>query len=226
MKPVHIDIWSDFVCPWCWIAKARLDRAIQRIDGRVRVSITTHAYRLAKGVTPMDFGAALKVKFGSERQAHQMMAAVVSHGAAEGLKYNFHSMRFGDTKDAHALVKSLGTEDERQNMIEALSLASITHGGDIFDRGVLGRIAMQAGMSADQVAAVDFDRMSDIEQDERQASEIANGVPLFLFNSKSYISGAQPVDTFVAALSQAAREQPGDLRTSEGPHCGTEGCHR
>lgn len=220
MKTVHIDIWSDFVCPWCWIAKARLDRAIQRMDGQVRVSIASHAYRLAKGVAPIDFAAALTMKFGSEQQARQMMAAVVTQGATEGLTYNFHSMRFGDTKDAHALVKSLGTEDERQMMIEALSLASITHGQDLFDRKILGRIAMQAGMSAGQVAAVDFDRTSDIQQDERRASEIANGVPLFLFNGKSYISGAQPVETFVAALSQSVSEQSGASSTLEGRQCG------
>jgi predicted DsbA family dithiol-disulfide isomerase len=220
VKTVHIDVWSDFVCPWCWIAKARLDQAIQRMNGQLRVSITSHAYRLAKGMAPMDFSAALTMKFGSERQAQQMMAAVASHGATEGLTYNFHSMRFGDTRAAHALVKSLGTEDERQKMIEALSMASITHGQNIFDRAILGRIAMQAGMSADQVATVDFDRTSDIEQDERRASEIANGVPLFLFNSTSYISGAQSVDTFVAALSQSAREQTQALRTADGPQCG------
>ena len=64
MKIVHVEVWSDFVCPWCWIAKRRLETAVERLAGQVQVNITNHAYRLAKGMAPMDFGSAVKMKFG------------------------------------------------------------------------------------------------------------------------------------------------------------------
>ena len=224
MKTVHVSIWSDFVCPWCWIAKRRLEKAAERLAGQVQVVVSNHAYRLASGMAPMDFGTALKIKSGSERQAQAMMEAVAAHGAMEGLTYNFGTMRFGDTRDAHALVKSLDGEGERQSMIEALSLASITNGQNIFDRDVLRSIAVQEGLSAKQAAAIDFDRIRDIEQDERRANALANGVPLFLVNGKRTLSGAQPVDTFVAVLSQMAAELPAPTDMQHSASCGIDGC--
>ncbi|WP_271007811.1 DsbA family oxidoreductase [Paucibacter sp. B51] len=224
MKTVHVELWSDFVCPWCWIAKRRLEQAAERLTGQVQVTVTHKAYRIAKGMAPNDFGAALKMKFGSEQSARQMMAAVAEQGAREGLVYNFDTMRFGDTRDAHALVKHLDSEAARQTMIEALSLASITQGRDIFDREVLRSIASQQGLSETQVAAIDFDRSREIEQDEKHANSIANGVPLFVFNNKAYLSGAQPTDMFVAALNQVATESPAPMDSAQGASCGQDGC--
>lgn len=224
MKTVHVELWSDFVCPWCWIAKRRLDQAIERLAGKVQVSITNHAYRLAKGMAPTDYASALKMKLGGERQAKQMMDAVSAHGRIESLTYNFQTMRFGDTRAAHSLVKSLNTEAERDKMIEALSLASVTNGQDIFDHDVLRAVAAQAGLSPERIAAIDFDRVRDIEQDERRASSVANGVPLFIFNDKAYMSGAQPLEAFVAALSQTAIDAPASPNTEDGASCGIYGC--
>ena len=224
MKTVHVEIWSDFVCPWCWIAKRRLERAAERLAGQVQVITTNKAYRLAKGLAPMDFASALNMKFGNDKSARQMMTAVAEHGAMEGLTYNFGTMRFGDTRDAHALVKSLDSEAARQKMIEALSLASITNGQNIFDRDVLRGIASQAGLSEAQLAAIDFDRTREIEQDEKHANSIANGVPLFVFNDKAYLSGAQPAETFIAALNQVATESPAPMDSAQGAACGLDGC--
>lgn len=134
-------------------------------------------------------------------------------------------MRFGDTQDAQALVKSLDSEAARQEMIEALSLASITNGQNIFDRNVLRSIASRTGMSEERVAAIDFGHARDIEQDKRRANSIANGLPLFFFNDKAHLSGAQPVETFVAALSKVAAESPEPMTTDQGTSCRIEGCH-
>ncbi|CAM5347413.1 TPA: DsbA family oxidoreductase [Pseudomonas aeruginosa] len=224
MKTVRVDLWSDFVCPWCWIAKRRLEKAVERLSGEVQVIVTNHAYRLARGMEPTDFASALKMKFGSERQAQQMMETVTTHGAMEGLTYNFGTMRFGDTLAAHSLVKSAGTEAERNKMIEALSLASITNGQNIFDHEVLRGIAAQVGMSAERIAGIDFNRIHEIEQDEMRANSVANGVPLFILNDKAYVSGAQPVEAFVSALRQTAIEAPASLNAEDGASCGIDGC--
>lgn len=224
MKSVRVDLWSDFVCPWCWIAKRRLDQAIEQMAVQIEVSVSNHSYRLAKGMEPMDFGAALVMKFGDEQAAHQMMQAVKAQGSMEGLVYNFHTMRFGDTGDAHALVKNLGDEAMRSNMIEALSQASVTDGRDIFDREVLRDIAAEVGLSAEEIAAISFDQVDGIEQDEVRANSIANGVPLFVFNDSLYLSGAQPVETFVAALNQAALDAPAIVEAEKGAGCDSDGC--
>jgi len=224
MKIVHVDLWSDFVCPWCWIAKRRLEKAAQQLAGQVQVVVTNHSYRLAKGMAPLNFADALKMKFGSEHQAKQMMDAVKSNGVMEGLTYNFDTMRFGDTRDAHSLVQSLGNEADRNKMIEALSMASITDGRDIFDLHVLRDIALKAGFAPELIATFNFDQTDAIEADEKRASSIANGVPLFLFNDKAYLSGAQPTEVFVAALNQTAVESHDSLNVSEGAACGIDGC--
>jgi predicted DsbA family dithiol-disulfide isomerase len=107
MKRVNVEIWSDFACPWCWIAKRRFEKAVQNLTGKIEVTVTPKAYRLAKGMKPADFQMAVQQKFGNAAAARQMMDTVAGHGAREGLTYNFGTMRFGDTRDAHALVKSV-----------------------------------------------------------------------------------------------------------------------
>lgn len=101
MKKVSVEVWSDFVCPWCWIAQRRFEKAVTALAGQVEVSITTKSYRLAKGVMPTDFKSALHRKFGNSAAADRMMAAVWDGGRGEGLAYNFDTMRFGDTSTAH-----------------------------------------------------------------------------------------------------------------------------
>ncbi|HBN8605842.1 MULTISPECIES: DsbA family oxidoreductase [Pseudomonadota] len=225
MKIVKVDIWSDFVCPWCWIAKRRFDQAVEQLAGQIQVEVSSRAYRIARGMAPMDFASALRMKFGSESGARQMMAAVTAHGAREGLAYNFGTMRFGDTADAHALVKSLPTQASRQRLIEALSKASITDGKDIFNRDELRAIAAQAGLSDAEWADLDFERVREVEHDEMQANAIANGVPLFVFNDKLYLSGAQPTETFVAALTQAGASSPEPVAAAaDGAACGPDAC--
>jgi predicted DsbA family dithiol-disulfide isomerase len=145
MKTVNVTIWSDFVCPWCWIAKRRFDRAVAALNGEVEVVVTAKAYRLAKGTTPIDYTRALHGKFGNPAAADQMMAAVAENGRQEGLVYNFPTMRFGDTSDAHALLKSIADIGVRERVSERLYRAATTDGLDIFDREMLLALAAEAG---------------------------------------------------------------------------------
>ncbi|OAJ55996.1 disulfide bond formation protein DsbA [Paraburkholderia ginsengiterrae] len=223
MKKVKIEVWSDFVCPWCWIAKRRLEKAIAAQSVGVEIQVVNKAYRIAKGILPMDFAQALTQKFGNEASGRQMMNAVAHNGALEGLTYNFPTMRFGDTTDAHALVKSLRSESEKQLLIEKLMEASITNGQDIFDRAVLKDIAIKAGISRDVVETCNF-VADDVARDERTANQIASGVPLFVFNSNFYVSGAQPVEKFMEALDRAVDSAPETIEGEQGVTCGSGGC--
>ena len=100
LKPtLTIDIWSDLVCPWCWIAKKRFEQGLNRFEFRDQVVIRHHSYRLAGGTPAMPFKDAIVKKLGSQHSAELMMNQVGTAGKSEGLIYNFDGMMFGDTED-------------------------------------------------------------------------------------------------------------------------------
>lgn len=224
MKKVNVEIWSDFVCPWCWIAKRRFEQAVDALSGQVEVAVTAKSYRLAKGMAPTDFSTALRKKFGNQAGAEQMMASVGQNGSAEGLVYNFDTMRFGDTGAAHALVKSVQSPVAARQLTERLFKAATTDGLDIFDRKTLVALAREVGVDA---TGFDFDSPQirvEIVQDELQANQISNGVPLFLFNGKLFVSGAQASATFQKAILESAADAPAAMDVEEGESCGIDGC--
>jgi predicted DsbA family dithiol-disulfide isomerase len=227
MKKVEVEVWSDFVCPWCWIAKRRLEKAVAGLAGKIEVAVVSKSYRLAKGMAPMDFKTALYQKFGSTTAAERMMAAVSESGRMEGLSYDFKSMRFGDTTAAHAVVKSIRSSLLAQLMTERMYKAATTDGLDIFDRDVLVSLANELGASA---AISEFESpqtVSEIARDELQASRIANGVPLFVFNDKLYLSGAREVAVFEKALVDAATPDMSEaFDFGSGQSCGIDRCTR
>ncbi|MFM5701018.1 DsbA family oxidoreductase [Aeromonas caviae] len=224
MKKVSVEIWSDFVCPWCWIAKRRFEKAVASLAGQVEVAVTSKAYRLAKGMPSMDYKSALYQKFGNPATADRMMAAVSETGLLEGLVYNFDTMRFGNTSAAHAVIKSIHSPMLAQLMIERVYKAATTDGLDIFDKDVLASLAREVGATEAHFQFESPQIAAEIELDEAEANSIANGVPLFLFNNKLYLSGAQEVGVFEKALLEAATDVPEPLDASEGESCGIDGC--
>lgn len=224
MKKVNVEVWSDFACPWCWIAKRRFDKAVQGLAGQIEVVVIPKSYRLAKGMAPTAFQEVLHRKFGNAVAAEQMMAAVAEHGAMEGLTYNFDTMRFGDTSDAHALVKSIGTPEDKQRIIERIYQAATTDGIDIFNRDALAALVTEMGLSG---ASWDFDSpaiASEIARDEWEANRVANGVPLFVFNNAFHLSGAREVAAFEKALVEAAVVAVEPLDDIAGATCSVDGC--
>ncbi|RCW67949.1 DsbA family oxidoreductase [Pseudorhodoferax soli] len=227
MKTVNVEVWSDFVCPWCWIAKKRFDKAVASLAGQVQVVVTNRAYRLGRGVLPMDYKSILHQKLGGAAAADQMMAAVSANGLAEGLVYNFDTMRFGDTTQAHALIKHINEPLIAERLMERLYKAATTDGLDIFDRDVLISLANEVGVtdtSFDLECVLIFAK---IRRDETEANRVANGVPLFLFNGSVYVSGAREVGVFERAILDAARQAPEEMTgAGEGESCGIDGCSR
>ena len=224
MKKVHVEVWSDFVCPWCWIAKRRFEQAADSLSGQIQMTVTSKSYRLAKNMEPVDFKIALRTKFGNQEGADRMMEAVGESGSAEGLVYNFDTMLFGDTGDAHALVKSIQSPAAAGQLTERLFKAATTDGLNIFDKEVLVALAKEVGVDA---KGFDFDSArirSEIVHDELQANQISNGVPLFLFNGKLYVSGARESAVFQKAILESATEVPAAMDTEEGESCGLHGC--
>ncbi len=224
MKSVNVEVWSDFVCPWCWIAKRRFETAVHEMAEEVNVIVTYKSYRLAKGSKPDDFKTALYKKFGNATAAEGMMATVGEYGAREGLQYNFDTMRFGDTSDAHALVKSIKSAEDKHLLIERLYQAATTDGIDIFDREVLISLVKDLGIS---VNTLDFDSpqiADEIAGDELQVNKLSSGVPLFIFDGKFQVSGAREVAAFENALRRAANDVPETIDEGPGTSCSVDGC--
>ncbi|WFR81654.1 DsbA family oxidoreductase [Janthinobacterium rivuli] len=221
-----VDIWSDFVCPWCWIAKRRFDKALAAFEHRDAVQVRLRAYRIAPGHPAEPIKAALLKKFRDPLAAEGMLYSVQSHGAAEGLDYRFDTMLFGDTMDAHMLVKAAGDAASQQRLAEVLYAQSISHGKLLFDRDSLALLAAQAGVPAEVVeqAWSTPQWRQQVQDDEYQASRIASGVPLFVFGNGTHISGAQPPEVFSQALENLHAQSRQDLAASAGEVCGLDGC--
>ncbi|MBW3512696.1 DsbA family oxidoreductase [Janthinobacterium sp. NKUCC06_STL] len=221
-----VDIWSDFVCPWCWIAKRRFEKALAAFEHRDAVQIRLRAYRIAPGHPAEPIKAALLKKFRDPLAAEGMLYSVQSHGAAEGLDYRFDTMLFGDTMDAHMLVKAAGDAASQQRLAEVLYAQSTSHGKSLFDRDSLALLAAQAGVPAEVVeqAWSTPQWRQQVQDDEYQASRIASGVPLFVFGNGTHISGAQPPEVFSQALENLHAQSRQDLAASAGEVCGLDGC--
>lgn len=221
-----VDIWSDYVCPWCWVAKRRFEKALDSLDMKDTVQINVRAYRLAANHDPEPMVAALKRKLGNPASAEAMMSTVRSYAEVDGLDYQFDTMQFGDTAEAHILVKAVADAAVKKRLVEALYEQSTTHGRSIFDRASLEAIAREVGVSDE---AIQFARSSktlrlEMENDEHFAKQLGSGVPMFVFNNVFSLSGAQPEAVFVEALNQMMAKADVQDGSSMGQVCGIDGC--
>ena len=206
---MRVDIWSDVICPWCYVGKARFEKALDSFAHRDEVEVVYHSFELDPG-SPRGQResnlAMLSKKFGkSPAEALALDDQVGSLARAEGL--GFDSGRpVGNTFDVHRVLH-LGLDRGVQHaLLGALNEAYFAQARDVFDRDVLTEVAAGAGLDADEVGKVlDGEAYADeVRQDELQARQIGiGGVPFFVFDMALGASGAQPAELFASALSQA-----------------------
>ncbi|MDN4546752.1 DsbA family oxidoreductase [Pseudomonas sp. C32] len=226
-KKFVVDIWSDYVCPWCWVAKRRFENALASFPYKDSVQVNVRAYRLAPNHVAEPMVGALKRKLGSPVSAVTMMSAVKQYGQSSGLDYRFETMLFGDTADAHVLVKAVQDETLKKDLVEALYEQSTTQGKSLFDRKSLEAIAKSVGVPDESVLlawssqALRFQ----MQEDERAAAQFGSGVPFFVFNNSFSVSGAQPQEAFLQALNQMYLESTGEDESFSGQVCGLDGCN-
>jgi predicted DsbA family dithiol-disulfide isomerase len=206
---MRVDIWSDVICPWCYVGKARFEKALDSFAHRDEVEVVYHSFELDPGSPrgPRESNLAmLSKKFGkSPAEALAMDGQVGSLARAEGL--GFDSGRpVGNTFDIHRVLH-LGLDRGVQHaLLGAVNEAYFAQARDVFDRDVLAEIAGGAGLDTAEVGKVfDGDAYTeDVRQDELQARQIGiNGVPFFVFDMSLGASGAQPTALFTSALNQA-----------------------
>jgi predicted DsbA family dithiol-disulfide isomerase len=206
---MRVDIWSDVICPWCYVGKARFEKALASFAHRDEVEVVYHAFELdpssPRGQREPNL-AMLSSKFGkSPAEALAMDGHVGSLARAEGL--GFDSGRLvGNTFDIHRVI-SLGLDRGVQRpLLGAVNDAYFAQARDIFDRDVLTGVAAGAGLEADEVSKVlDGDAYADeVREDEQRAQQIGiSGVPFYVFDMALGASGAQPTELFTSALNQA-----------------------
>lgn len=207
---MRVDIWSDIVCPWCYVGKRRFEKALASLAGRDDVQIVHRSFQLdphsPRGQT-FDRRQVLQQKYGwSTIQAQEMDSRMTATAAADGLDYKLGGGVTGNTMDAHQVVHLAREHGSQEAVLERLYRAHFTEQRSIFDRDSLVALAAEAGLNADEARDV-LERdayVAAVNADNAEARSLgANGVPFFVLNNRLGVSGAQPVETFAAALAQA-----------------------
>lgn len=223
-----VEIWSDLICPWCWIGKRRFDEALAAFAHADRVDVALRAYRLMPGqpVEPVEAMLAGKYRM-SPAQVDQMLRQVTDAAASVGLRYDLPGTLVGDTLDGHRLVKLAEATGRAHALTERLYRAYFCEHGSLFDHTELTECAVEAGLERSAVEAVlrsDLYR-AEVEADAARAAQIGGrGVPLFVFGGRYAVSGAQPADAFAQALDQAWRDGIVEFDGSDAAACGPDGC--
>jgi predicted DsbA family dithiol-disulfide isomerase len=206
---MQIEIVSDTVCPWCFIGKRRLERAMALRSG-VAFNLNWRPYRLDPTIPKegVDRRTYLKAKFGDGQRTQSMGDVIRAEGSGEGISFAFEKIeRSPNTLDSHRLIRwaaSAGVQDE---IVERLFRAYFLEGRDIGDRNVLLDIAREGGMDVEIVTGLlagDADAGL-IEREDRLAHEMGiSGVPTFIFENRFMMSGAREPEVLVRVIDKAA----------------------
>ena len=208
--PFIVEIWSDVVCPWCYLGKRRFEKALARFEHRDDVEVVWRSFELDPNAGPSsDVPAAerLAAKYGmSVEDAAASHERLTGLAAEEGLEYHLDRTRGGNTFDAHRLIqlgKARGIQDAVK---ERLMRGYFTENVAADDRETLVRLATEAGLDADEARAVlaSGEYADAVREDEELARRIGiNGVPFFVLGRRYGVSGAQTPDVLLEALDKS-----------------------
>ena len=207
--PIKLDIMSDPICPWCYIGKTHLDRALQDQPGHP-FSIEWHPFQLNPDMPAegMDRRAYLEGKFGGKDAAVKAYAPVVEHAKAAGLNINFEGMkRTPNTLNAHRLIHWAGIEGRQTAAVAALFTAYFVEARDIGDHEVLADIADSIEMDAAVVTRLlgtDEDAQSIRERDAHSRQMGISSVPTFIVANKHAVPGAQQPELWAKVIEELA----------------------
>ncbi len=212
LNPLVIDVVSDVVCPWCYIGKRRLEKALALKPG-IPVEVRFRPYFLNPWVPRegMSRDEYLTTKFGSVERYKAIAGRVGAAAAAEGLAYAADKMtRQPNTLDCHRLILWADKEGNAAGMKQRLMDLYFSQGGDLSDPNLLVRAAADCGLDGEKVRAM-LASNQDVEQIEREANSAKDagidGVPTFIFGGVTAVSGAQSPEMLADAIEQAANDR-------------------
>jgi len=214
---VKVEIWSDVVCPWCYIGKRRFERALERFDDARDVEVIWRSFQLnpdqPRGVRQAQ-DTYLAAKLGaSMAQVHAMNDRVISLAAAEGLDYDFERYQVINTFDTHRLAHFAKAQGLGAEMQERLLRAQLVEGEVLDDIDTLVRLGVEVGLDADEARRVlgSDAYAAEVSADLRDARELGvSGVPFFVIDRRFGVSGAQETEVFLEVLQRASAEQSGN----------------
>ena len=212
---MHVEIWSDIACPWCYVAKRRFAAALARYEHRDEVTVTWRSFELDVQAPPAregDYAAHLAKKYGMSRdEALAMHARMTETAAGEGLDFHFDIARGANTFDAHRIVHLAAAHGAQDAMQERIMRAYLTEGELISDHATLERLAVEAGLPQDEVRDVlSCDAFArEVREDERTAAQLGiSAVPFFVVDRAIGASGAHPPEQLLELLRQARAANP------------------
>jgi predicted DsbA family dithiol-disulfide isomerase len=202
-----VDVISDVICPWCYIGKRRLEKAIAALDGPVKVRwlpFQLNPTMPREGISRREYRIR---KFGSWERSLELDARVVAVGKEEGIHFAFDRIeRIPNTLDAHRLIWLAAKEGVQDAVVEALFRAYFTEGRDISNQQTLLDVLAEAGLDRHKAESVlnGSDGLQAIKEAGEQSRRFrVDGVPFFIVSGKITLSGAQQPEAFVAAFNQA-----------------------
>ncbi|MGN8644483.1 DsbA family oxidoreductase [Gracilibacillus sp. HCP3S3_G5_1] len=232
---MQIEIWSDFVCPFCYIGKTKLEKAIERFPEKLNISIQYKSFELDPNATNYageNMHESLAAKYNMTiDQAKEANQQISQQAKAVGLDFVFDTMKPGNTFTAHRLSKYAAKQGREAEYVDTILYHYFTLSKDISDKETLFSIATELGFDQKEVRQILDDETiyADlVRQDESEAQNLGvTGVPFFVFNKKYAISGAQPIETFMQALEKVAEEENNQLEHlhfQQGSFCDGDNC--
>lgn len=221
---MKIEIWSDVVCPWCYIGKRRIESALKDLDEPVE--LIWRSFELDPSAPKQLDGPLIQMlakKYGmSLAQAKQAQQRVTDTAKLDGLSFELDRAQTGNTFDAHRLIHLAQTQGLGDAMKERLMQAYFCEGVLPSDHTQLKRLADEVGLKADAVAqTLSTDAFAtDVRADQAQAAELGiRGVPFFVFDGKFGVSGAQPAEVLRQVIERAQSEAIPAAPGCEDDHC-------
>jgi predicted DsbA family dithiol-disulfide isomerase len=207
---MQVEIWSDVVCPWCYLGKRRFERALESFGHRDEVAVVYRSFELdpsaPAGVTTPTVEL-LASRYGmSAQQADDAQRQMERRAAQDGLDFRMDGLRSGNTRDTHRLLHLAKAHHRQAELTERLQRAYFSEQASIFDHASLAEFAVQAGLDrGDVIRVLSSEEYGDaVDADEALARSLgADGVPFFVIDRRYGISGAQPADVIVQALDRA-----------------------
>ncbi|NNM80262.1 MAG: DsbA family oxidoreductase [Gallionella sp.] len=207
---MQIEIWSDVICPWCYIGKRRFEQALAQCGQRKDIDIIWRSFELdpnAPQQHPGTLNELLARKYGvSAQQAAEMNARVSGVAQQVGLEYRLANARPGNTLAAHRVLHFAAARQQGELALERIMHAYFCESLPVGDHAALAQLAPQFGIAENEVLTMlaSNDYRAEVRADESRAAELGiTGVPFFVFDGKTGISGAQPVEAFTEILKQA-----------------------
>ena len=217
---MKIEVWSDFVCPFCYIGKRRLEIALNKFEHKDEVELVFKSFELdpsSKKKYDENIHEIIAKKYGiSVEQAKASNNQIIEQAKTIGLNYNFDDLIPTNTFDAHRLSHYAKTEGKANELSERLLKAYFVDSLDISDYKVLANLAGEVGLNSEEALKIlESDKYGDeVRKDEESASKLRiSGVPYFVFNNKYSVSGAQPPELFLELLEKVKKEELSEVVT-------------